>query len=112
MTWIELSFSGLPQISTEYREPGNRFTILAKDSRHDKYVKLPTPSWEPEQSTKGRNERVIEAPSLQGAQLQLITTQGRIPILQKRRWEKKYRVSEVHTGDCSVLSSQREALNT
>lgn len=102
MTSIELSFSGLPQISTEYREPGNRFTILAKDGQQDKYGKPTTPSWEPKQSTQGRNERVIE----------LITTQGRTPILQKRRWEKKYRHSEVCNGDCSVLSSQREALNT
>ena len=112
MASIELSFSGLPQISTEYRELGNRFTILAKDSQHDKYIKPTTPSWEPKQCTKGRNERVIEAPSLQGARLQLITIQGCPPILQKRRWEKKYRGSEEHTGDCSVLSSQREALNT
>lgn len=88
MASIELFFSGLPQISTEYRELGNRFTILAKDGQHDKYIKPTTPSWEPKQSSKGRNERVIEAPSYQGARLQLITTQGRTPILQTKGGRK------------------------
>lgn len=86
--------------------------MLAKDGKQDKFGKPTTPSWEPEQSTKGRNERAIKAPSLQGARLQLITTQGRTPVLQKRRWEEKYRDSEVRNGDRSVLSGQREALNT
>lgn len=56
MTSIELSFSSFPQLSTDDREPVNKFTALAKDSQYDKYIQPTAPSQEPEHSTKERDE--------------------------------------------------------
>lgn len=109
-TSVEGSVSSLPKISTEYRELGNKFTVLAKDSQHDKYFKPTAPSWESKQTPRKRMKRAIGTCPLPLSNSSFNWSQHSIARQSFRKDGGRKGGSEVLTGDFSFLCRQHRGI--